>query len=624
MARLSALLGALAALVALGSAVPLRSVCRDAETRFTVNNGLGNVHGRRPAQYLAERGVALPEAFSWANVSGVSFLTEAKNQHIPQYCGSCVAHGTLSSLSDRIKIIRRNAYPEINLSPQVLLNCHAGVTCEGGNAGPVWEYIHRTGVPDETCQNYEARDGQCTPTGICETCAPKEGCSPISNYTSYYVSQFGSVSGVDDIKAEIYARGPIAAGVDATPELEKYTGGIFSQEQVIPMINHEISIFGWGVDPSTGETYWHVRNSWGTYWGEGGFFRLTSKFGHDLGIHTQGSWAVPAFTPSAVDASEPILGLEITAELEATKKGVTTMQLAGTTKAAEAARKTNTFAPGTFFRKSAVIRGSTKTHVVSPLPHTYLSPEDLPATYDPRVMYGMDLTTANHNQHIPQYCGSCWAHGTTSALADRIKILRNATFFDIQPSKQVLVNCVTANQTHGCEGGDPTAAYSWILENGIPDETCTNYWAKDGECNPEGICRTCSPSGGCTAVTNPPKIHIKEHGQVAGEHNMMAEIYARGPIAATIAVPAALENYTGGIFNDTTGAMGLDHEIEIVGYGSENGVPYWLCRNSWGTYWGENGWFRVIRGTNNLGIEANCDWAVWDGVMPEYRLSPEP
>lgn len=63
---------------------------------------------------------------------------------------------------------------------------------------------------------------------------------------------------------------------------------------------------------------------------------------------------------------------------------------------------------------------------------------------------------------------------------------------------------------------------------------------------------------------------------------MMAEIAARGPIAATIAVPPALENYTGGIFNDTTGAMGLDHEIEIVGYGSENGVPYWLCRNRYG------------------------------------------
>jgi hypothetical protein len=52
-------------------------------------------------------------------------------------------------------------------------------------------------------QNYEARDGECTPTGICETCAPQEGCSPITNYTSYYVSQFGSATGVDDIKAEV-------------------------------------------------------------------------------------------------------------------------------------------------------------------------------------------------------------------------------------------------------------------------------------------------------------------------------------------------------------------------------------------------------------------------------------
>lgn len=82
---------------------------------------------------------------------------------------------------------------------------------------------------------------------------------------------------------------------------------------------------------------------------------------------------------------------------------------------------------------------------------------------------------------------------------------------------------------------------------------------------------------------------------------MMAELVARGPIAATIAVPEALETYTGGIFNDTTGAVSLDHEIEIVGYGVENGVKYWSIRNSWGTYWGEQGWFRLIRGTNNLG-----------------------
>eukprot|EP01047_Picozoa_sp_COSAG01_P033682 COSAG01_NODE_2489_length_7588_cov_3.099880_2_plen_106_part_00 len=97
---------------------------------------------------------------------------------------------------------------------------------------------------------------------------------------------------------------------------------------------------------------------------------------------------------------------------------------------------------------------------------------------------------------------------------------------------------------------------------------------------------------------------------------MLAEIFARGPIAATIAVPAAFENYTGGIYHDTSGDVALDHSIEIAGWGVEGGVKYWIGRNSWGTYWGEKGWFRLIRGINNLGVEANCDWAVWDGVVP--------
>lgn len=66
----------------------------------------------------------------------------------------------------------------------------------------------------------------------------------------------------------------------------------------------------------------------------------------------------------------------------------------------------------------------------------------------------------------------------------------------------------------------------------------------------------------------------------------------------------------------------LDHEIEVVGYGvdAETNTPYWIGRNSWGTYWGEGGWFKVVRGVNNLGIEANCDWAVWDGKLPAYNL----
>jgi len=254
--------------------------------------------------------------------------------------------------------------------------------------------------------------------------------------------------------------------------------------------------------------------------------------------------------------------------------------------------------------------GQKASKVVSPLPHTYV--EDLPLNYDTRNIAGLEYASSNRNQHIPQYCGSCWAHGTTSALSDRIKVMRKRAFPDVQLSPQVLINCVTANSSAGCQGGDPTAAYSWILDNGITDDTCMNYLAANENCTAINICRNCDPVKGCFAVANPKKWHIMEHGQVAGEANMMAELYARGPIAATIAVTPALENYTSGVFVDTTGDKSLDHSVSITGWGVDNGTKYWVVRNSWGTYWGEGGWARIVRGVDNLGIEANCDWAVPD------------
>jgi cathepsin X len=75
------------------------------------------------------------------------------------------------------------------------------------------------------------------------------------------------------MKAEIFARGPIGCGIDADDKLLAYTGGIFSENKLFPMIDHEISVVGWGVEDD-GTEYWIGRNSWGTYWGERGFFRI--------------------------------------------------------------------------------------------------------------------------------------------------------------------------------------------------------------------------------------------------------------------------------------------------------------------------------------------------------------
>jgi cathepsin X len=165
---------------------------------------------------------------------------------------------------------------------QFILNCAGNVagSCHGGSASGTYQYVKDTGFwPYDTCLQYEAcssesseghcgapgADFSCSAMNTCRTCSTFSGsggfCAGISTFPNASIAEYGNVKGAPDMQAEIYARGPIACAVDATP-LHKYTGGIFDDASASKGTNHIVSVVGWGTDKVKGK-YWIVRNSWG-------------------------------------------------------------------------------------------------------------------------------------------------------------------------------------------------------------------------------------------------------------------------------------------------------------------------------------------------------------------------
>jgi len=258
--------------------------------------------------------------------------------------------------------------------------------------------------------------------------------------------------------------------------------------------------------------------------------------------------------------------------------------------------------------------------------------EALPQAFDWRNVNGRNFVVADWNQHIPTYCGSCWIHGTTSALNDRIKVMRQGAYPDVVLSRQAIMNCVPnpqdpSSSPPGCNGGDSWMIHAYLQKRKVPDESCMPYQARNMGCTNDTICRNCFPgTKGCYAVNHYIGYGVNTYGNVSGETAMMKEIYSRGPIACSFAtddrfmmnfteVASKQEGvyYTGQNFTEDQ----VDHVMEVAGWGeTPSGVKYWVIRNSWGTYWGEGGWFKLRRGTNELRSESSCDWAVptWEDL----------
>ena len=83
----------------------------------------------------------------------------------------------------------------------------------------------------------------------------------------------------------------------------------------------------------------------------------------------------------------------------------------------------------------------------------------------------------------------------------------------------------------------------------------------------------------------------------------MSDLVSKGPVSAAFSVYADFPTYKSGVYQHKTGQMLGGHAVEIIGYGTESGTDYWLVKNSWNEEWGDNGTFKILRGSNECGIE---------------------
>ena len=187
-------------------------------------------------------------------------------------------------------------------------------------------------------------------------------------------------------------------------------------------------------------------------------------------------------------------------------------------------------------------------------------------------------------------CGSCWSFSAVSSIESAYF---RATGLKKKFSYQELVDCVFEKKSYGngCTGAPITTGLLFVMRSKHLASRCDYaYVGKDG------LCRQTTTSNSLTNVA------LKRLYRVPQTDAALQQAVVQGVVSVGIKGGRSLLAYKSGIYYDPSLCRATshpDHAVNLVGYGEEGGQKYWLIRNSWGTDWGEGGYYRMTRDHEN-------------------------
>lgn len=270
------------------------------------------------------------------------------------------------------------------------------------------------------------------------------------------------------------------------------------------------------------------------------------------------------------------------------------------------------------------------TDPTTQLPHRPLEKiVDLPEDFDWRTDSRAEGCPSVMEIRDQADCGSCWAFGSVEAMSDR-RCIASGGKDTTHLSAQEMTSCCHLGDM-GCNGGVPSTAYTYYATSGVVDggnygdkSMCYSYQlapcahhsasSKYPNCTdsvPTPSCaRKCVDNGASWSSSKRYGTQgytvCQQGGNMSCPEAMMQEIYQHGPITGMFFVHQSFLAYRSGVYK--AGLFFKDpmlggHAIKILGWGTEDGTPYWLVANSWNEDWGDEGFFKIDRGHNQCQIE---------------------